>query len=616
MLVATVVMTKSLASELTPRVCSVRSNNAEATKEALHALKAMIRAEQPFDTDIVERIEKFFRTLSDDDANGDLVQGLLDVQLVLYQEMQYRRAVPAGLKAVRWARQLGDRALLAKALTFQALSAGENFDLSLSFEAYVEALQIAREIGDTYLVAVSYSSLAGVMRRLGRDRASMSCIQAALDWSGDQEGKFRRVRACALGNLADFHLKQKNWLEALDAARSAQAIIHGHDSTDSVLHAVVISNEVSAHVRLTNFECAKDAVERLATLNKQHPSAASECYLRQATALYESFVGNPALAADSLSEFRHVPIMRDTALPDLIDMYERAGEPSKALEVTRELLEYLRSARREVTEADLGRISIAPVDDVDNEILDLIRCCGRFEVEANRLSDKLHAKLAYLFELGVSAELREEDAANAGEHIFRVGRLCAALAIESGYGQEMCWLAEVAGRSHDVGKTSLPSHIVLKTEPLSDGERDLLRSHSEDGAALITQLADARLVQVVAAVRHHHEQWNGSGYPRGLKGEEIPILARIVAICDSFDAMTHARPFRAARSLVDSLVEIERCAGSQFDPGLAGQFVSLMRRLQRENSDLDDYLGESGRRTRWAKSHPELLRLLESRVTP
>ena len=177
----------------------------------------------------------------------------------------------------------------------------------------------------------------------------------------------------------------------------------------------------------------------------------------------------------------------------------------------------------------------------------------------------------------------------------------------------MCWLSEVAGRSHDVGKTGLPSHTVLNAEPLTDGEKEILRSHAEDGAALVAQLSEPRLVQVVAAVRHHHERWDGNGYPSRLKGEEIPLLARIVAICESFDAMTHSRVFRSARSVTSGLQEIERCAGSQFEPRLAGLFVNLVKRLQRDHSDLDEYLGETGRRTRWAKSHPELMRILEER---
>ena len=330
-------------------------------------------------------------------------------------------------------------------------------------------------------------------------------------------------------------------------------------------------------------------------------------------ALYDSFTGNTARAVQTLKEIAQSPTItfRESTLLYLIDIYERTDEPESALAAARELLASLRSARREITEADLHQIDVALLDEEDSELRELIARSARLEFETSKVDERLQAKLAYQFELGVSAELREEDEAHAGEHLYRVGRLCAALAIEAGCGEEMCWLAEVAGRVHDVGKTSSPLHTIVKTDPLTAGETEILRAHAEDGAALVAQLGEPRLVQVVAAVRHHHEKWNGSGYPSRLSGEEIPLLARIVIVCDSFDAMTHSRPFRPARSVASGLKEIERCAGSHFDPRLAGLFVNLVRRLQRDYGDLDEYLGEPGRRTRWAKSHPELLRLLE-----
>jgi HD-GYP domain-containing protein (c-di-GMP phosphodiesterase class II) len=370
-------------------------------------------------------------------------------------------------------------------------------------------------------------------------------------------------------------------------------------------------NQVTVHLHLNEFDAACDTVARLSFVAEPASSERVAAYIRFAKAVYAGFVGDTDEAVQELKKFRDLPEMRNEALQYLMTIYERRGEPEKALEVTRELLEWMRAARREITATDLADLSGFTTSEDDDVIRNLVSRAASFEQVVERIGDKFRAKLAYLFELAVSAELQEEGIEYVGEHIYRVGSLCAALASEAGCGEEMCWLAEVAGRSHDVGKTSVPSLIILKTQPLSEGERELLRSHAEDGASLIAQLAEPRLVQVVAAVRHHHERWDGGGYPSKLKGEEIPLLARIVAICDSFDAMTHGRTFRSARSVSAGLAEIERCAGSQYDPRLAGLFVNLVRRLWREHGELDEYLGEPGRRTRWAKSHPELMRLLE-----
>ena len=580
--------------------------------QALQTLREMVRAEQAFNLETVLHIEELLRALPNESASVELVHGLLNVQLLLYQQLLSHRSVPAGLKAVRWSRQLNDPVLLAKALTYRAAFAVENDNLSVGFEGLLEALQIGKETKDASRIATCYNNLTVIMSRLGRYRAALACIESSLAFCDELTEDPGNIRARAMDKLADLQLRQRNWVAAIASARAAQNLFGSATGEKSHFYACSIQNEISALVQLLDFDSAGRAIDRLSTLAQQHPSAYTESLLRFAVAEYEGFRGNTALAAQTLRVSGHSPDKED-ALRVLIDIYEHAGEPSKALEVTAELLDHLRSVRREVTEGDVRQINLASLDTEDSVIRELLERAALFEVEANKVGDRFHAKLAYLFELGVSAELREEDAASAGEHIYRVGRLCAALAAEAGCDEETCWLVEIAGRAHDVGKMSLPSHVILRPGPLKPGERNILQSHSEDGAALVMQLGEPRLVQVVAAVRHHHERWDGSGYPGRLTGELIPLLARIVAICDSFDAITHWRPFRSARAVAEGLKEIERCAGSQFDPNLAGLFVSLVRRLQRERGDLDEYLGELGRRTRWAKSHPELMRLLEER---
>jgi putative two-component system response regulator len=590
-----------------------------STAAALTTLNAMARGELGFELTVVERIEELFRALPDEHASVNLVEGLLNVQQLLDQQDLFRLAVPAGLKAVRWSRRLGDKRLLIKALIFRAILAAHNYELSVAVEGLLDALQLGKETDDAYYIAVCYCDLAEIMLRLGRNRAAVKCLEAGLEWCIDLDAENKNIlaiKAATMVTMSDLCLRQGDYREALAAARAAQDFFGQIDDVlTAPLRACAVVNEVEAHFRLQDLEAGAVAIEYLSQLSKRHPSVAVEGYLQQAMAIHDAFTGNAERAVQDLRRLAQKSTLRDGALRLLIDIYERTGEPGKALEVTRNVLENLRSARREVTKADLSQIDMSSLEGDDSYLRELIAQSARFEVEASRVSDRFQAKLAYLFELGVSAELREEDEAHAGEHIYRVGRLCALLAVEADCAEEMCWLAEVAGRAHDVGKTSLPLHTVLKTDALTRGERELLQAHAEDGAALVAQLAEPRLVRVVAAVRHHHENWDGSGYPNRLSGEQIPLLARIVAICDSFDAMTHSRPFRSARSVASGIREVERCAGSQFDPRLAGLFVNLVGRLLREHGDLDEYLGESGRRTRWAKSHPELMRVLEGQPT-
>jgi len=129
---------------------------------------------------------------------------------------------------------------------------------------------------------------------------------------------------------------------------------------------------------------------------------------------------------------------------------------------------------------------------------------------------------------------------------------------------------------HDVGKLHVPDRILLKPGPLSAREWQVMRLHPVWGAEILAQGDGFELARRIA--RWHHENVDGSGYPDGLRGESIPLEARIVRIADAFDAMTDARPYRAARPVESALEELDRCAGSQFDPELVALFIDLVRR--------------------------------------
>lgn len=127
---------------------------------------------------------------------------------------------------------------------------------------------------------------------------------------------------------------------------------------------------------------------------------------------------------------------------------------------------------------------------------------------------------------------------------------------------------------HDVGKAGVPADVLLKRGPLSEAEWDVMRAHPEIGARLLEPIHE--LHGVISVVRSHHERWDGSGYPSGAKGEQIPLAARIFAVADSFDAMTSDRPYRRALPTDIALGEIEDGAGSQFDPEVVAAFMGLM----------------------------------------
>jgi HD-GYP domain-containing protein (c-di-GMP phosphodiesterase class II) len=129
---------------------------------------------------------------------------------------------------------------------------------------------------------------------------------------------------------------------------------------------------------------------------------------------------------------------------------------------------------------------------------------------------------------------------------------------------------------HDVGKIAISEQILMKPAALSAEERGVVQLHARIGALLVRQVPALR--QVETAVLHHHERWDGRGYPDGLAGEEIPVEARIIAVADAFSAMTADRPYRKPLTISEACAELERCAASQFDPRCVGLFVEEVRR--------------------------------------
>ena len=160
-----------------------------------------------------------------------------------------------------------------------------------------------------------------------------------------------------------------------------------------------------------------------------------------------------------------------------------------------------------------------------------------------------------------------------------------ALTEALGCSEEMYGVVRVAGLLHDVGKIGVPDAILRKPGKLTAEEYEVMKTHVALSAAIIHGLPN--LPDILDAVANHHERWDGKGYPRGVAGEQIPYLGRIMAIADAFSAMTLDRPYRAGMSTEAALAEIERGAGTQFDPRLARVFIDTIRGGQNGQAQID-----------------------------
>ena len=165
-----------------------------------------------------------------------------------------------------------------------------------------------------------------------------------------------------------------------------------------------------------------------------------------------------------------------------------------------------------------------------------------------------------------------------GDHVGRVQLLTRDLALRVGMDEARASDVGWAAMLHDVGKLHVPDGILLKPGPLTAAEWKIMRQHSLWGAEILAHGDGFELARRIA--RWHHENWDGSGYPDGLRGEKIPLEARLVRVADAFDAMTHRRPYHEPRSVEWALAELERFAGLQFDPDLVPVFLALLGRRE------------------------------------
>lgn len=195
----------------------------------------------------------------------------------------------------------------------------------------------------------------------------------------------------------------------------------------------------------------------------------------------------------------------------------------------------------------------------------------------HKTAELRQAHLETLERLGKVSELTEDP---TGQHAMRVGRLSALVAQELHLSQEEVESILRAAPLHDLGKLAIRDQVLLKAGSLAAEEREAMREHVLLGAELLSG-GKSEIMQMAQQIAlYHHERWDGEGYPHGLSGTDIPIAARIVAVADTFDALTHPRPHREAWSVAEALAELERERGWQFDP----EVVDALLRVQRQGA--------------------------------
>jgi putative two-component system response regulator len=193
-----------------------------------------------------------------------------------------------------------------------------------------------------------------------------------------------------------------------------------------------------------------------------------------------------------------------------------------------------------------------------------------------RADELKKSQLEIIHRLGRAAEYKDNE---TGLHVIRMSHYSKLLAIAAGFSEQAADRLFQAAPMHDVGKIGIPDHIMLKSGPLDEAEWEIMRRHPKIGEEIIGEhdsilLQDARIISLT-----HHEKWDGSGYPNQLQGVNIPLIGRVVAVVDVFDALTTARPYKKAWTVKDAIAHIQRESGKHFDPELVDLFMKNLSKI-------------------------------------
>ena len=566
-----------IEAELKANLTSPRAD----TPAFLERAQARLR-EIPFATDPARRVEC-----------------LLTIAQQFYHQGQgaFGAVEPAAV-AVMLATDLGNTALRRKALTFQGIILSQTNNPGDALLSLSEALRLAEELRDSTAIASVWNGLGATFYDAAMYVDALECLERAAAFAAT--GALQNIGSAALANAALCCLHTRSYEEGIAKIRMAISLMPSPETPSQLLARVLAEGTFTrlllATGRLQEASARAALAKEFASVAK---SVRSDVSAACSEALVEVFSGLADVGLSrgmaALEKARQVkPMLRETLLA-LVQAHEKAGRPERALALHRELTLHIRKAQQEnivrhqelhLKQLELDEHAQFPQALLDKKDVELTK-----QIAAQVVGTKQGRLLE---QMAFTAEMRDDP---TGEHCYRVGKLAALLAREYGQGPEHCTTIELAARLHDIGKVGIPDTLMQKTTLLSDGERQILETHAKTGADLLSQ-AKVPYGQVAEDIAlHHHERWDGHGYPAGISGSAIPLAARIVAVCDVYDAMTHDKAYRRALSSDEALAEMMRGRGLQFDPKLIDVFRPMITRLRAEYEDLDAFLGQAARQT-------------------
>jgi putative two-component system response regulator len=564
-----------------------------AVRDAVQAQRSAPTVQTPL---LVAAAYDAIKKLPQDFNPPERAETLIDVSCFHYLDAHAEAALDPITDAVYSAVSGHHKGIAARAYMLSGSFLGETYNFTGAVHELTRALEIAMESGDVHREARVWNNLGACHLNAGQYADALAMFEKVLSLRGDDI----ELKPIALQNIALVALHVKDIPKGIRAAKAALQASHDPQTAHECLTRV--QNELT-YIRLLLVVDQVDHASKRARMAREVASKSGSAQAETLASLCEALteigrgqkdVGCTRLKRSIEEARRGSPSMFRLVLTAGVQGYELAGEPDVAILLHREYVELnkrtkgaglLHHLRRELRDVDLALDSAANAALVEQEAALLV---GQ--------SDPARARARFrLFErASVGAELHDDE---TGFHVFRVGTMSRELARAFGMPEDTCQVMDYAARLHDLGKISLPEGLLMKPGKFTPGERAIMETHTTEGARLIREgsqgLVPMHIAEEIAL--GHHEKWDGSGYPNKLKGNLIPMTARIVALADVFDALTHARCYKPAWTIDDSIREIASQRGKHFDPDLTDLFLNLVPDMMRKHGDIESYLSASGR---------------------
>ncbi|MEP6608343.1 MAG: HD domain-containing phosphohydrolase [Burkholderiaceae bacterium] len=487
-----------------------------------------------------------------------------------YLDGQTQPAIESAAKAVEAAvlGKHGDLEIVARARHGVALRLA--FDFSGATRELVHAMEIARQrgaadweakllnsLGNTYSDAgLQYEALALFERAATFFESSADHLSA---WMALDNAALAAMRLGEIGQAIAFAERAtRNWGDEPRNADERLWVVQGALTNCQLLIQVGRTDEAVERAR-----SARAVAEDSETAVAREFAALAEAISR-----FAADTGNRE-AMHRIVDAADGPSSYWIALDAVIRTYEATGRFDEALAMQQRLLEFTRRQKSE----EVRRVFGEGLSSEESEGAARLTRFGR----------EIQKRISGLVDIAINQSLR---AGYDHARVFRLGRLTELFASSLAWSPEKTEQIALAAKLLDIGNIAVSSELLTKRRNLSDGERSIVAEHTKFGADLLANGRLELLQACVPIVRFHSERWDGGG-PEGLVGEDIPVEARVVALCDSFDSLTHERPWRPSQSPQVALHTIEMDAGTHFDPQLARRFVEWLRE---ELANADDFV--------------------------